>query len=188
MVLDLPFEGQAEGCPAGLGSLTAFLRRRLFNCDQPSRKPLDNQEANHTVNVIISNRDQLTTCTLSHMSQYVQQTSSHKTQTMYHQVANHLISTLDENESRSKQTIQNTGYLVTPSSECYLVIAVATIWQVVRLSVPQKTNSLASLVHSSRENNFSSIHFLSFTSFSLCNYITQLFLNETLSVSPILAK
>ena len=52
--------------------------------------------------------------------------------------------------------------------ECYLVIAVATIWQI----VSQKTSSLASLVHSSRENNCSSIHFLSFTSFSLYNYIT----------------
>ena len=97
---------------------------------------------------------------------------AHKSQTTYHQVANHLISTFDENESRSKQTIQNTGYLVTPSSECYLVIAVATIWQIVRLSVPQKTNSLASLVHSSRENNCSSIHYLSFTSLILYNYMT----------------
>ena len=112
MVLDLPFEGQAEGCPAGLGSLTAFLRRRLFNCDQPSRKPLDNQEANRTVNVITSKRDYFTTCTLCHTPWYVQQTSNHKSQTMYHQVANHLILTLDENESRSKQAIQNTGYLV----------------------------------------------------------------------------
>ena len=50
MVLDPSIEGQAVGGPAGLGRLAAFLRRRLFNCDQPSRKPLDNQEANRTVN------------------------------------------------------------------------------------------------------------------------------------------
>ena len=36
--LDLLFEGQAEGSPAGLGSFTAFLHLQLFNCDHPSRK------------------------------------------------------------------------------------------------------------------------------------------------------
>ena len=74
--------------------------------------------------------------------------------------------------------------VVTPSSECYLVIAVATIWQI----VSQKTSSLASLVHSSLENNCSSIHFLSFTSFSLYNYITKASFKRHIFCFPYFSK